>query len=197
MSKEIRQFVMAYGIEQDRVRALLPDGFVSLRPALRINAEIRGGTELYIEFNVPVATDGFRGWLNIGRWDSGHAPLTLRMEDGSYVFGLPFLSLHFRPVGILGGCPAERDNDGCIFLTDEGYQTIAAKSIDSNKEFCDCSFAWLFPEAGAHGISIGKTLPAIPVPAMKTYPRKPLTVQNAAAIPCSQVLGAYTVSFQR
>ena len=37
----VEQFVMAYGVEQDRVRALLPEGFESLRPVLRINSEIR------------------------------------------------------------------------------------------------------------------------------------------------------------
>lgn len=37
----VKQFVMAYKAEQDRLRALLPEGFTSLRPVLRINAEIR------------------------------------------------------------------------------------------------------------------------------------------------------------
>lgn len=48
---KIEQFVMAYGVEQDRLRALLPDGFSSLRPVLRINAEIRDGKTGYVEFN--------------------------------------------------------------------------------------------------------------------------------------------------
>lgn len=51
---QIEQFVMAYEAEQDRLRALLPEGFVSLRPVLRINAEIRNGNEGYVEFNTPV-----------------------------------------------------------------------------------------------------------------------------------------------
>lgn len=34
---------MARGVEQDRLSALLPDGFTSLHPLLRINAEIRSG----------------------------------------------------------------------------------------------------------------------------------------------------------
>lgn len=38
---KIEQYVMAYGVEQDRLRAILLDGFVSLRPVLRFNAEIR------------------------------------------------------------------------------------------------------------------------------------------------------------
>ena len=41
----------------------------------------------------------------------------------------------------------------------------------------------------AHGASIGKTLPV--------YPRQDCTAQNAAAIPCRQVLGAYMVAFDR
>ena len=39
----VQQFVMAYGVEQDRLRALLPEGLASLRPVLRLNAEIRDG----------------------------------------------------------------------------------------------------------------------------------------------------------
>ena len=42
---QIEQFIMAYEAEQDRLRALLPEGFVSLRPVLRINAEIRNGNQ--------------------------------------------------------------------------------------------------------------------------------------------------------
>ena len=49
---QIEQFVMAYGVEQDRLRALLPEGFLSLRPVLRINAEIRGGQTGYPEPNI-------------------------------------------------------------------------------------------------------------------------------------------------
>ena len=37
----VEQFVMAYKVEQDRIRAILPDGYVSLRPVMRINTEIR------------------------------------------------------------------------------------------------------------------------------------------------------------
>ena len=54
---DIEQFVMAYEIEQDRVRAMLPEGYESLRPVLRINTEIRGKERAYIEFNTPVAHD--------------------------------------------------------------------------------------------------------------------------------------------
>ena len=63
---KVEQYVMAYGAEQDRLRALLPEGFVSLRPVLRINAEVRDNEAGYLEFNTPVEKDGKRGWLNIG-----------------------------------------------------------------------------------------------------------------------------------
>jgi hypothetical protein len=58
---KIEQFVMAYGVEQDRLRALLPDGFSSLRPVLRINAEIRDGKTGYVEFNTAAEKNGVRG----------------------------------------------------------------------------------------------------------------------------------------
>ena len=58
---KIEQFVMAYGVEQDRLRAFLPDGFSSLRPVLRINAEIRDGKSGYVEFNTAVEKDGNKG----------------------------------------------------------------------------------------------------------------------------------------
>ena len=62
---KIEQYVMAYKAEQDRLRALLPTGFTSLRPVLRINAEIRSEETIYIEYNTPVEVFGKRGWLNI------------------------------------------------------------------------------------------------------------------------------------
>ena len=49
----VEQFVMAYGVEQDRLRAILPEGFSSLRPVLRINAEIRDGKTGYLSSILP------------------------------------------------------------------------------------------------------------------------------------------------
>ena len=48
----VQQFVMAYGVEQDRLRALLPEGFRPLRPVLRINAEIVYGTDVVFDYAV-------------------------------------------------------------------------------------------------------------------------------------------------
>ena len=66
----VEQFVMAYEAEQDRLRAMLPEGFVSLRPVLRINAEIRDCETVWVEFNTPAEKDDVRGWVNIGCWNN-------------------------------------------------------------------------------------------------------------------------------
>ena len=55
---KVEQFVMVYEVGQDRLRALLPNDFHSLRPVLRINAT-------YMELNTAVGGYGKRGWLNI------------------------------------------------------------------------------------------------------------------------------------
>lgn len=187
----VEQFVMAYGIEQDRIRALLPDGFTSLRPVLRLNAELRDGRG-YVEFNTAAEKDGRRGWLNIACWED--VPYT--REGRTTTFRTDFLTLAFTAVGVEGGCPAEKDNAGCFFLRPE--ETLRpAETITANKEFCSCTFRWSFTPDDAHGVSLGKTLPAIPEPPSHTYPRQALTPEHAARIPCTQVLGAYTVRFQR
>ena len=56
--------------------------------------------------------------------------------------------------------------------------------ITASKEFCDCEFSWYSAKDGAHGVSIGKTLPAIPEEASHQYPREDFTVENVAKIPC-------------
>ncbi len=183
---------MAYGVEQDRIRAILPDGFTSLRPVLRINAEIKDDREGYVEFNVPVERDGNRGWLNISHWDD----VPFFREGKKVVFKTEFLEISFTGVGIEGSCPAEKDNAGCYFIEDEIILRKPEK-IENNKEFCDCSFRWKFTENDAHGVSIGKTLPAYPTDVKNVYPKEAFTAENAAKIPCEQVLGTYWVVFER
>ena len=109
---KIEQYVMAYGIEQDRIRAIIPEEFVSLRPVLRINAEIRGNSAGYLEFNTPVEKDGNRGWLNIGYWNE----VPFQKEGKTTTFKTDFIEISFTAVGIEGSCPAEKDNAGCYFL---------------------------------------------------------------------------------
>ena len=52
-------------------------------------------------------------------------------------------------------------------------------------------------EDGAFGKSVGATLPAYPEEIKNTYSKKAFTVENAAIIPCRQVLGSYVVKFER
>ena len=71
------------------------------------------------------------------------------------------------------------------------------EKINENKEFCDCEFAWKFHETDANGKSEGKTIPAFKEEVAANYEKRALTAENAAAIPCEQVLGAYIVRFER
>ena len=193
----VEQFVMAYHVEQDRLRAMLPRGFESLRPVLRFNAELRtegDKTTPCVELNTPVEGEGKRGWLNIARWEG--TPLTYDRAEKAVTFRAPFLTLSFTAVGLEGGCPAERDNDGC-FYPDRAMAFVPAEQIDVNKEFCDCSFAWSFRPGDAHGESTRETLPAFPMDRAAVYPAAPLTAEEAASIPCDQVLGCYVVRFDR
>ena len=98
----IEQYVMAYGVEQDRLRAILPAGFISLRPVLRINAEIRDGVSGYLEFNTAVEKDGNKGWLNITYWND----IPFARNGKTVVFKTDFLEISFTGVGIAGSCPA-------------------------------------------------------------------------------------------
>ena len=193
----VEQFVMAYLAEQDRIRAMLPDGFVSLRPVLRINAEIRDGETVYLEFNTPVEAEGRRGWLNIDFWKSSSGDDIHASKEGNRVtFSSPFLEITFTKTGLTGGCPAEKDNDGCFYVQRE-KEFRPAEKIDSNRLFCDCSFHWAFHEGDAAGVSEGKSIPAFAQAQEKEYPKTALTAENAAAIPCEKVLGAYGVEFIR
>lgn len=189
---KIEQYVMAYGCEHDKIRAILPDGFISLRPVFRINAEIRDNEMGYVEFNTAVEKDGIRGWLNIGHWEN----VFFKKTDEKTIFLTRNLEIAFEKTGQAGGCPAEKDNEGCFFINKE-ISVRKPEIIRENKEFCDCIFAWNLDNKGAHGASIGKTLPAIPKEIETVYPKEAFTVYNAGIIECLQVLGSYTVCFER
>ncbi len=187
---KIEQYVMAYAVEQDRLRAILPQGFTSLRPVLRINAEIAEEKSAYVEFNTAAEKDGKRGWLNIGRWENTE----LSRSGSTVTFKAGGLEISFTAVDVQGSCPVERDNCGCWFLP--SGELRPSEEITANKEFCDCGFSWNI-DGGAQGRSIGKTLPAVPTEIRTVYPKAEFTVKNAAIIPCEQVLGAYVVCFER
>ena len=192
----VRQFVMAYEVEQDRLRAMLPEGYSSLRPVLRINAEIRDEKTVYLELNTPVAGKDRRGWLNIANWKSARDEISCSQNGKTTSFQTPFLKISFAETGIEGGCPAERDNDGTFYLG-EATEFRPAETITENKVFCDCAFSWHFREDDSCGKSTGKTMPSYDSPVKNTYPPCALTAENAAAIACRRVLGSYVVCFIR
>lgn len=188
----VQQFVMTYGVEQDRLRAILPEGFDSLRPAIRINAEIRDGKTSYVEVNTAVASAGRKGWRNI----KVLSDVFFEQNGQTTVFRNKELEISFTKAGIQGGCPAEKDNDGCFYIGTDEKRFVPAEKIDVPKEFCDCCFRWLTYK-GTSGESTGGTLPAISEVVKSVYPREYFFLDNAAKIPCRQILGAYMVEFVR
>lgn len=189
---DIEQYVMAYSVDHDKLRAILPDGFISIRPVLRINAEVINDGRGYVELNTAVLKDGSKGWLNICFWED--VPFT--KAGKSVTFMTDFLEISFTGTGIEGSCPAEKDNAGCYFI-DGSIRLKMPEAITANKEFCDCSFRWKFSDTDAHGVSSGKTLPAYPTEVLSVYPKEKFSVENAVKIPCGKVLGAYVVKFTR
>ena len=198
---KVEQFVMAYRGDHNKIKALLPAGYESLRPVLRINAEIltdskesdKGATYYYIEFNTPVAHGGKRGWLNLGNWDSMSTAIEVSHEsksisdgyfktgDGNLVssrhsteFRFDLLTLSHASTGKEGGCPAESDNDGCFYRDGDDEEFRPAEKVTERKEYTDCTFKW----------NVSENLPPIPL-------------FMAMAIECEEVLGAYTVIFER
>ena len=119
-------------------------------------------------------------------------------KDGlTTTFETGFLKISFIGVGITGGCPAEKDNDGCFYGTD-AESLVPPETITANKEFCDCVFTWKFAHGDGHGESFGvNTIPAIAEPCRIQYPAQELTARNAASITCEQMLGQYKVVFHR
>ncbi len=195
---KVEQFVMAYKVDQDRIRAILPGGFVSLRTVMRINTEVRDNERAYLEFNTPVEADGKRGWLNVGNWEGSEDEVVFLKEGKTTKIKAPFFELTYTGTGIEGGCPAEKDNDGCFYIDGEMIEFRPNEKIEKNKEFCDCEFVWKFNEGDAKGVSIDKTtLPAFSAEQVHEYEKQSFTPENAAAIPCEQVLGSYIVCFDR
>ncbi|MDD2217766.1 MAG: hypothetical protein PHW03_06985 [Eubacteriales bacterium] len=183
----VKQFIMAYRAEHSSIKALLSDEYESLRPVLRINVEIithdSQNTHVRIEFNTPVASRGKRGWLNLKTWESPATEIkyeTLNKHVGEKTegsedavkgfttqFRTEFLTIEYTGVGIVGGCPAENDNDGCFYLDGDKVTFIESETIDAFKEYCDCEFKW------------------------------EKAIMPAMEIPVEKILGAYQVEFNR
>lgn len=177
----VEQYVMAYRGNHDEIKELVPEGFSSLRPVLRINAEIIKDKEeyIYIEFNTPVEGQGKRGWMNITTWDSRSDNISVVKNGKRTTFYIKnpekeILCLTHIGVGIEGGCPHESDNDGIFFKNIDGnFIFKPSESISENKEYCDCEFRW----------NICDNIDAF--------------TKQAMAIDSEEVLGAYVVDFTR
>ena len=75
---------------------------------------------------------------------------------------------------------------------------LCVRSLGSMQRFRMIKMAiWNFTENDAHGVSIGKTLPAYSEEQKTIYSREAFTAENAAKIPCRQGLGTYKVIFER
>mgnify|MGYP004502757709 CR=1 FL=1 len=72
---------MAYGAEHDRIRAILPDGFTSIRPVLRINAEIR---------------DEKFGYQS--EWLNGNTAMKQNISSQYFLFFFDFIPVFFEPL---------------------------------------------------------------------------------------------------
>lgn len=184
---KVEQFVTAYQVSPDKVKKLLGNGYESLRPVLRLNVEImhddKNSSRVRIEHNTPVASQGKRGWLNLNVWESPKTKIEYAISNKHFgeptrgaegktkgvttIFQTDFLTIEFTGVGIEGGCPAEGDNDGCFYISEDSTSFVPREKITSHQEYCDCEFKW------------GKQL------------------TDAMHIPAEQILGAYQVTFNR
>ncbi len=132
----------------------------------------------------------------MGRWGSPAHPLTARQEGAATTFQAPFLTLTYTQTGAVGGCPAEKDNDG-RFTPKRGSPLCPGGGHHRPSGLLRRGLPMgLLAPGDAQGRSQnGKTLPAFPTPPKVRYPRQPMTPQAAAAIPASRCWGPTPCSF--
>lgn len=172
MKMKVKQYVMAYSADHEKIKKLMPAGFESLRSVLRINVECYDGFEEeedwgYVELNTPVTARGKKGWLNIAAW----------LEKPDY------MHLEFAPANAAdrpAGCPHEDENEGCFYWDYEvgDYGFLEAEEIEGNKEHCQCSLSWDLPPANA-------------------FYDDDERIRQFIKLPVEKILGAYTVEFER
>lgn len=163
----VEQFVMAYGAEQDRLRACCRRALprcgrccASTRRCATAKRGLSSSTLPRKKTTIAAGSTSAAGTM---------FPFT---KDGKKTtFTLPELTISFTGVGIEGGCPAEKDNVGCYYLKDGTFTLVPAEKITANKEFCDCEFAWRF--AGARTVSaLAKRCPPSPKRRRRTMKRR-------------------------
>lgn len=188
----IEQYILSYRVNQDMLRAILPEGFTSLKPVLRLKAEVYDNQGTYLEFNTPAEKDGKKGWLNISSWNE----LRFERDGKKCTFRLPFLDLSFESVGIMGPAPSLGELKG-TFFTGRKEVFREDEEIHAEKEFCDSRFIWKFTDDDARGTGHGPTVKVEPEEVKEILPKKDFTVFNAAAVPCIEVVESYGVMYEK
>ena len=102
---------MACGVEQDRLSALLPDGFTSLHPLMRINAEIRSSSGGCLEPNTPVEFEGNKGWVIIAFGER----IPFARSGKTVVFKPDFLEICSQAWASKVPAPPKRTTSAAIF----------------------------------------------------------------------------------
>ena len=215
----VEQYVMAYSADWDKIKKILPTGFNSLRPVLRINAELMenvdklaGRSFKRVEFNTPIEYEGKKGWLNLVTWENDCNSVIRDRE----IYNIPkmyaniqacksgkvttitakydefeFLNIEFTGVGKIGGCPKENDNDGTFHLKNilQCEDGFLRENTDNTK-FVEVEKIDESKEYCDCSFSWNKPEP-------KDYPLGYKMIEKICEIECKEILGAYVVNFDR
>lgn len=210
----VRQFVMAYSADHDEIKALLPEGYESLRPVLRINIEQVDGHFNRVEFNTPIEHESIRGWLNLITWEneeiipdkdhqgeyfSERAKISIdefTSFDGRKAFRTDvtlgesdmqetILTIIHTLAGVSGGCPAENDNQGTFNLYGTDGKAIF-REVEEISERKEYSDCEFFWNVPDREIKVSEFDKA-----------KNMLIRQAMYIEPIEVLGAYVVDFER
>ncbi len=186
----IKQFSMAYSVNPEVLNAILPAGYASLRPWLRIDAEIREDHSSCLGLSTPVVRNGKRGWLVIDRWDDVPYACIEKVIE----FKTDFLEISFKRLGVNGHYRAGKDIEG-YFSLDNPDELIPMPSIRTHKEYCDCVFKWTFSKSDASGSSDKRPRRRGALQQVMPDIGTDFSAENVAKIPCDAVLGAFAVRF--
>jgi hypothetical protein len=140
----VEQYVVVYSGDQEKIAALLPEGYESSDNVLRIEVEVVNdldgmeGEQIFIEVNTPVEGEDGPEWLELVSWESMWTDI-FGMTDGTFT--------RFTA-----------DFDGTEFLD---------ITFTENDGECDCQFRWQDPENDYFSDK-----PEIAVPVMAVEPEE-------------------------
>lgn len=215
---QVEQYVTAYRVEQEALLGLLPPGYRSLRPVLRLNVELltqvqwlAGRAVHRVELVTPVEYRGKKGWLNLVTWEDDvdsvlagrdiygipkcFAQMEIRREGEELTLtardhGFPFLTIAFHRAGVQGGCPKEADNEGTF------YPRWLPNVEDRGKADVDYT-SFIGVETIEEGKEYCDCRFTWRQPTFQEMPAQYAMVEAICAVPCQEILGAYAVSFPR